>query len=133
MLGPAEWRQVLVTGVLEAAVVLTAFLLMVRAGDVIAARSIAFTTLVASELFRAFAARHPRRTFWEVGAFTNLRLLAVVALSMVVQLAIGTLPFTVRLFQLEDLTPGHLALALLLGAIPVSAIELTKLARRGRA
>jgi Ca2+-transporting ATPase len=132
MLGPAEWRQVLVTGLLEAAVVLTVFLWAVRAGDVVTGRSMAFTTLVSSELFRAFGARHPHRTLWEVGAFTNLRLLAVVALSLLVQIGIGALPFTARLFQLENLTPWHLALSLALGAIPVTAIEVTKLVRRAR-
>ena len=38
------------------------------------ARDLAFSTLVFSELFRAFAARSPDALFWQVGVFTNLRL-----------------------------------------------------------
>lgn len=37
---------------------------------------LAFSVLVFAELFRAFAARSTTRLFWEVGAFTNIRLVA---------------------------------------------------------
>ena len=81
-----------------------------------------------SNLGRSY--RHAARTLWEVGAFTNLRLLAVVVVSLLVQLAISTLPLTARLFQLEQLTPGHLALSVLLGLVPVTVIEINKLVHR---
>ena len=70
--------------------------------DVAAARTMAFTTLIFGELFRSFASRSARRTFWEVGPLTNVPLVAVVASSR----------------------------ALLCGLVPVTIIELAKLARR---
>ena len=57
MLGRFEWTRVLWVGALEASLVLTVFLAKLGEGDVARARSLAFSTLVFCELFRAFAAR----------------------------------------------------------------------------
>ena len=78
-----DGTQVAATGALEAAVVLGVFVWSLRAEGLGVARALAFDTLVISELFRAFAARSPTRLFGQVGVFTNVRLLAVVFLSVV--------------------------------------------------
>ena len=78
MLGRAQWRFIIAVGLLEAAATLGVFVWALNARDLAEARTLAFSTLVFGELFRAFAARSTTRLFWEVGAFTNLRLLAVV-------------------------------------------------------
>jgi len=70
------------------------------------------------------------RIFWEVGAFTNLRLLGVVVVSIFLQLGLHHIPWSQDLFQIGDLPLADCALALGLGLIPVSILELTKLARR---
>jgi len=132
MLGRPEWTRVVATGVLEAAVVLGVFVWGLRDGDIRLARTLAFNTLVMSELFRAFAARSSTRLFGQVGVFTNLRLVGVVLASVLVQFALHQIPGLVRLFQLSDLSASHWAVALLLGLVPVSALELAKLARRAR-
>ena len=75
-----------------------------RAHGLHAARSLAFSVLVFAELFRAFAARSRTRIFWEVGAFTNLRLLGVVGLQVLLQLAIQYLPATQALFRIGGLS-----------------------------
>jgi Ca2+-transporting ATPase len=85
---------------------------------------------VFGELFRAFASRSPTKLFWEVGAFTNLRLLGVVVGSALIQIGIHHVPGLEALFQIGDLSISDCLLTLLLGLIPVTAIELTKLARR---
>jgi P-type Ca2+ transporter type 2C len=95
------------------------------------ARAMAFTTLVFSEIFRVLAARSPGRLFWEVGAFTNLKLIAVVAASVLLQIGLMAVPATVQLFALSTFTPAHIAIAIALGLVPVSAWEVAKLARRG--
>lgn len=86
--------------------------------------------LVFGELFRAFAARSQTRLFWEVGAFTNLRVLGVVVVSVLVQLGIHHIPATQELFQLGALPLGDCALSFALGLIPVTVLEVTKLLRR---
>lgn len=103
-----------------------------RADGVDTARALAFDTLVVSELFRAFAARSPTKTVGQLGLFTNLRLVAVIAVSVVLQLGLHQIDWLIRLFQLPAMSLTERALPLLLGLIPVSALELAKIARRGR-
>ncbi|HEY0712309.1 MAG TPA: cation-translocating P-type ATPase C-terminal domain-containing protein, partial [Polyangia bacterium] len=82
------------------------------------------------ELFRSFASRSPTRLFWEVGPFTNLRLLGVVVASVLIQIGIHHIPVLEDLFQISDLSTGDCAVTLLLGLIPVTCIELGKLIAR---
>jgi Ca2+-transporting ATPase len=130
MLDRSAWASIAWTGALQAAVVLAAFAVVHREHGLLAARDAAFTTLVFVELFRAFSARSPDRTFFQVGALSNLRLLAVVVGSAVVQLALHEIPIARTLLHLEPLDPVDAALALGLGLVPVSAIELAKLLRQ---
>jgi Ca2+-transporting ATPase len=130
MLGRAEWFRVVFRGLLQAVVALSVFAWALSRGDVIAARTLAFSTLVFGELFRAFSARSTSRLFWEVGVFTNLRLIAVVLVSASLQLAIHYLPATRELFRINAITISHALLATGLGLIPVTVIELAKLGRR---
>jgi Ca2+-transporting ATPase len=131
MLGPGEWIHIGITGALQAAVTLSVFVWAIEARGIQEARNLAFSTLVFAELFRAFAARSTKRLFWEVGAFTNLRLLAVVLISIFLQLGIHHLPATQKLFEIGDLALADCAFAVLVALIPVSALELIKLVRRG--
>jgi Ca2+-transporting ATPase len=130
MLGRGEWMNVAWTGALQAAVTLGVFVWALRARGLDEARNLAFTTLVFGELFRAFASRSPTKLFWEVGAFSNLRLLGVVIVSVLVQIGIHHIPPLERLFQIRDLPMEDCALTLLLGLIPVTVLELGKLLRR---
>ena len=100
-------------------------------GDVVHARTVAFTTLVFSGLFWSFAARSPDKVFWEVGVLRNAILLVVVIASVALQIAIVLLPWTRNLLHLAPVTWEDVRLALLLGLIPVTMVELGKLARRG--
>jgi Ca2+-transporting ATPase len=127
MLGAQQWRAIGLTALIEASVVLGVFVALLDGGDVQFARTMAFTVLVCAELMRSFAARSPTRLFWQVGAFTNLRLIAVVALSLLLQVGLTQIPATQRLFALEALSPVDYALAFGLGLIPVSVLELLKL------
>jgi Ca2+-transporting ATPase len=130
MLGRPEWRRVLAIGLLEAVVVLVTFGWVLAERNLAEARTVAFTTLVFSELLRALAARSPSRLFWEVGAFTNLKLLAVIAGSILLQVGLLHVPATRELFGLADIGLRDCGIALFIGLIPVSAWELAKLAAR---
>ncbi|HVZ72894.1 MAG TPA: cation-translocating P-type ATPase [Polyangia bacterium] len=132
LLARAEWIEVALTGLFEGAIVLATFGWAQRRGDVAAARTLAFGTLVFCELFRAFAARSRVRVFWELGAFTNLRLLGVVVLSVAAQLALHVVGALRGTFEIARLEPGALLLALGLGLVPTTAVEISKLVRRAR-
>lgn len=130
MLGRPQWRAVAAVGVLEAVLVGAVFALALPRYGLDLARTLAFDTLVASELLRAFAARSPHRIFWEVGALTNLALLGVIGISMLLQAALHAWEPTRELFRLVPLSPEQALLCVALGLIPVSAVELWKLGAR---
>ncbi len=130
MLGRPQWTTIIVTGLLQAAVTISVFSWALQSRDLAQARNLAFSVIVFSELFRAFAARSATRLFWEVGVFTNLRLLGVVLVSAVVQLGLHHIPFAQTLFGTGPLSGSDCALAVALGLIPVSILECSKLIRR---
>ncbi len=132
MLGRPEWTTIAITGALQASVTLGAFVWALQSRDLAEARNLAFSVLVFGELLRAFAARSTTRLFWEVGAFTNLRLLGVVLVSILVQLGIHHIPATQELFRIGALPLADCALAFALGLVPASVLELSKLLRRKR-
>jgi Ca2+-transporting ATPase len=134
MLGSRQWTRVALTGLLEAGVTLAVFAWTLRTRGLAEARSLAFAVLVFSELFRAFAARSDRLLFWQVGAFSNLVLLAIVVGSVVLQIGLHELPFSRQLFGLSVLAWSDAVPCLLAALVPVSVLELLKLVRRhGRA
>jgi Ca2+-transporting ATPase len=131
ILGRAEWREIAVTGALQTAVTFGVFAWALD-GGLARARSLAFAVLVFVQLLRSFASRSTTRVFWQVGAFSNLVLLAVVIASIAAQLAIHGLPVTRALFDITALAPLDAALCLALGVVPVTAVELAKLVRARR-
>ena len=130
MLGRSQWQFIAMTGLLQAIATLSVFVWALNARDIVEARNLAFSVLVFGELFRAFAARSTTRVFWEVGALTNARLLGVVVFSVLLQLGIHHIPAAQALFEIGPLSAADCALTLLVGLVPVTAIEVSKLARR---
>jgi P-type Ca2+ transporter type 2C len=131
MLGRSQWTLVVLTGLLQAAVTFGAYLWAARSRNLEEARNLAFSVLVFGEVLRAFAARSDTKLHWELGAFSNARLVAVAAITMLVQLAIHHLPFTQKLFGIGPISLADCTLSLGLGFIPVTVLELSKLVRRG--
>jgi len=132
MLGRSQWTRILWVGALEAAIVLTAFAVELREKNLVEARAFAFSTLVFCELFRALAARSRRLLYWQVGIFTNMHLVAVIALSTLVQVALGRVPFFASLFKIQPMSAADTAVCLALGLVPVTLLEVGKLLRRSR-
>lgn len=66
-------------------------------------------------------------TFWQVGPRSNLRLVAVIAVSIALQLLLVSVPATRSLFDVGAMTRADLATAAILGLVPVSLVELRKL------
>jgi len=122
-----EWRSILVGGALELAVTLSVYVWALHSRDLQTARSLAFSVLVFSQMFRALAARSPTRVFWQVGALGNLVLLAVIAVSIAAQLALHQVSSLRALFDLAPLSWADGALLLGLGLCAVTMLELGKL------
>jgi Ca2+-transporting ATPase len=132
MLGRRQWGHVAFSGAVQAACALGVFAWALETRGLAGARNLAFSTLVFGELLRAFASRSDTLLFWEVGAFTNVKLLAVVLVSALVQLGLHHIPASQALFQVSALSLRDCLLSVGIGLVPVTTIELTKLARRAR-
>ncbi len=121
----------LAAAVLVAAVTLTAFLVALQRGaDAAEARTLAFTTLVAAEVLKAFALRSRERLLWELGALSNGTLAGMVALTLAIQVALPLWPAAASMLGLTALAPADLVLPLALGVVPVSVLESAKILRR---
>jgi Ca2+-transporting ATPase len=132
LLGKREWLEIGIVAALQAAIVFAAFAWALETMDVATARTLGFSTLVFGVVFRALASRSPKWIYFEVDPRTNLRLAAVVALSAALQVAILYMPAAAALFGVVPLPWPLLGLAVLLGLVPVTLVELSKLARRLR-
>ena len=127
MLGAPEWRLIGCVGAVLAACTLAVFCWALRARDLDEARTLAFSTLVFGQLFLSIGFRDRRKVLWQVGAFTNVRLAAIVALTGVLQLALTSVPATRALFHVTNLGPVDALIPIVAGLIPVTLLELTKL------
>jgi Ca2+-transporting ATPase len=94
------------------------------------ARTLVFTTIVIGEVCRAFAARSTTKVFFETPVLGNMLLLAVVCVTVLVQLGLQYVPITRELLGIEPLAWRDAALSLGLGLLPATGIELVKLGRR---
>jgi Ca2+-transporting ATPase len=136
--GPMWWG-IGVQALLDTASTLAAFLIAlylfpgpVDAGKIVAAQTLAFTTLVLSELFRAFTCRSERVPVWRQGLASNRNMVWAFLSSMGVMLAIIYVPFLDPIFHTTFLEWRHWALIVPL-ALPASiGAEAVKAAMRAR-
>jgi Ca2+-transporting ATPase len=119
--------RLLLAGSLIALVSLAGFWLGYRNGrGVQSGRSLAFAVLVVAHINWAFAARSRSSTILRIGPLTNLRLIAVMVASFLMQVAIQSTPALARLFGTVPLVLHDWLVAALLGLVPLTAIELVK-------
>ncbi len=130
ILGASQWQAVIATGLLESSVVLGVFVWALGSHDATGARSLAFSVLVFAEVFRAFSARSTSLVFFETGVFTNVRLLMGIAFTIALQIGLSELTWTRDLFGITSMTHADLLVCGAIGLVPVTLIELFKLARR---
>ena len=130
LLGRRDWSRIGLTGLLQATVTLATFAWVLPRSGLDTARNLAFSVLVFGELFRAFAARSETRVFWRTGVFGNLKLLGVIAVSVLLQLGLHHIPAAQDLFDLGPISLVECGAALLVGLVPVTVLELSKLLGR---
>ena len=88
MLGSPEWGLIVVIGLIHGAVALGTFVWARGAYGLVEARGMTFSTLVFGQVYSSLGFRNRLKVLWEIGPMTNLRLLAVVAVSALLQLAL---------------------------------------------
>jgi len=100
-------------------------------GDIVEARTMAFTTLVLAQLYNAFNARSGRVSAFH-HLFTNPLLWAAIATSLVLQVAVVHLAFLNRAFDTTPLSAADWLICAALASTVLWAEELRKLAGRLR-
>jgi len=87
-------------------------------GDVALARTMAFNTLVFSQLFYVFACRSEFHTILDAGIFTNLYLIGAVLISVTLQVVLNVMPFLQSIFHIVHLNGPHWTCILAVSAGP---------------
>lgn len=107
---------------------MTAFLIAIyQLGcDLNTARTMAFSTLVFSQLFFVFSCRSEEHSFWQLSPFTNLYLVVAVLVSSLMQLAVIYLPFFQVFFKTTILTGEQWAFVLMLSTWSTIVIDLVR-------
>lgn len=102
-------------------------------GDgLIYSRTMAFSTLVFSELFRSFSSRSIDDTLFKMGFFTNKRLNQAVLLSLSLVLVVLYVPALEAMFHMTDLGLRDWVIVLISALIPLVIGEIQKMIRFGR-
>ena len=99
-------------------------------GNLAAARTVAFATLVCSELFRAFIARSEHRSFLKTGFRGNPWMLAAVGGSLLILILLVYVPFLQHILELYALSPYDWILILPFTLFAPLAAELVKIPGR---
>jgi len=87
--------------------------LQLGGGDLVLARTMAFSTLVFSQLFHVFHCKSERYSPFEVGVLSNPALIVAVCCSIAMQLTVIYLPFLQPVFQTTSLNWLHWSVILL--------------------
>lgn len=95
--------------------------------NLIIPRTIAFTTLVTSELIRAFSSRSEKHTLFEIGFFTNKTLIYATLISLSLILIILYIPRLQAIFKTYPIGLKGWSIILRFSIIPLIAGELNKL------
>lgn len=127
IMGRREWGHILWVGFLEASVILALYSYVTLNFGEDKGRNLIFSTIVFSQLFRAFGARSPGRIFWRIGFFGNLWLLGVVVVTGLLQTSLHYVPLSQEVFNLRPLAIDELLTVLAIALIPSSIIEIKKI------
>ncbi|MCK4315614.1 MAG: cation transporting ATPase C-terminal domain-containing protein, partial [Anaerolineae bacterium] len=116
-------------------VVLTAYFLGLgwEPSNPLLAQTMAFVTLSASELVRAYTARSERASLFRLGVFSNKYMQYAVLLSVVLLLNVVYVPFLRPIFNTMPLGMQEWTVVLPLIFVPAIAAEMTKAVVRLRA
>jgi Ca2+-transporting ATPase len=98
-----------------------------RGIDVQTAETMAFVTLSLCELFRAYTVRSERASLFSIGIFSNKWMQYAVGLSLLLLIAVCTVPFLQEIFNTHFMSGPEWALVVGLALIPAISEEITKL------
>ena len=125
-------RPMFLTGFLTAGVAFAVFFYVLRMGSTQTARTYAFAVLVFAELLRSFGARSESKPVWRIPLFTNVNLVAVVAISIGLQVWSQNNATLGSLLKTSSMPIADCLVLLGVGAIPLFILEMAKVVRLAR-
>ena len=123
-------NRLLLTGFLTAGISLAVFVWALGARGLEDARSLAFSSLVFSELFRSLGARSEDLPLWRTNPLGNVKLLAVLAVSLGLQVMAHTTGFLGAILKARPMAWGEIVLLAGISLIPLLVLEALKGAGR---
>ena len=129
LFGADRGRAVLLRGAVLAVLTLVPAYLLWRSGDA-AWQTVLFTSVAFAELAGGFAMRSETRPLHRLGLLGNRALVAAVAVTVALQVALVTVGPVRELLGLRTLTLRHWAVVLAVALAYLAAVELDKAVRR---
>ena len=123
-------RTMFITGILTAGVSFGVYFYGLKSETPELARTHAFAALVFAELLRSFGARSETRPIWRMKFFSNLNLIAVVAVSFGIQIWSHHSTMLAEFLKTALMPFSDCLMLLVVSAIPLVVIEALKLIRR---
>lgn len=97
------------------------------------ARTMAFLTLSATQLFLSLSLRNHEKNIWQIGLWTNKKLIGAIVLGIVMQLAVVMIPFLQNAFKLVILNPHDWLIVTGLSLLPFLSFEAIKWGKQKKA
>jgi len=94
------------------------------------AQTMAFVVLSISQLFHSLNMRHPDKSIFQLGLFTNSKLIYSILLGILLQVIVITIPALASVFKVYPLTLSDWAFVLALSVMPLVINEIAKAIRR---
>lgn len=96
------------------------------------AQTMAFVVLSVSQLFFSLNMRHPEKSIFQLGLFTNTKLLGAIVFGILLQNIVITVPVLASVFKVYRLTLNDWFFVILLSLLPLILNELAKIFLRAR-
>ena len=90
-------------------------------------RTMAFVVLAASQLFYSLSMRSETKSIFQVGVFKNKYLIGSIIVGLLLQLAVISVPFLAKGFQVQNLSLKDWGLVMVFAIIPLLVNEIIKL------
>ncbi|SHI06810.1 calcium-transporting P-type ATPase, PMR1-type [Desulfosporosinus lacus] len=126
--------RLILNGALIGFLTLTAFVIgnNLYPDSLMHAQTMAFVVLSISQLFHSLNMRHPDKSIFQLGVFTNKNLVYSILLGILLQVIVITVPSLASVFKVYPLTIRDWAFVLLLSVMPLVINEIIKAIRRNK-
>lgn len=124
--------RLILNGILIGILTLIAFAIGIKVypDSLMHAQTMAFVVLSISQLFHSLNMRHPDKSIFQLGLFTNKYLIYSILLGIFLQVIVITIPALASVFKIYPLTLSDWAFVLVLSIMPLVINEIVKAIRR---